>query len=304
MDRAFLEDLGLKVRDADGVIEAELELNSGQAMNPLTRQFLNRAQFTVVGDRLIAIDPPELVGLPPINVAHLQRASALEDIIVKALNDAIMHVQRRSAELTSLGFSPKVDPASLSLTVELKPGDWEFTIGTDRMGHFRVQRAVHSGSEMTATSAHSFELSEFRERSSLEGYLVAMFEGSVETQKVERNKKTKKNDDRSEVDTEPHSPAAGPPDVPLYFKDLVGAFGPMATIPGRGNIEVLIELRVDRESYRFAAARVSGKTFRGLLAGANGKLWADRFELNEFPGIKQLLAMVLGVPESKVEVIG
>ena len=97
MDRAFLEDLGLKVRDADGVIEAELELNSGQAMNPLTRQFLNRAQFTVVGDRLIAIDPPELVGLPPINVAHLQRASALEDIIVKALNDAIMHVQRRSA---------------------------------------------------------------------------------------------------------------------------------------------------------------------------------------------------------------
>jgi hypothetical protein len=302
MDRAFLEDLGLKVRDADGVIEAELELNSGQAMNPLTRQFLPRAQFTVVGDRLICIDPPELVGLPPINVAHLQRASALEDIIVKALNDSIMHVQRRSAELTSLGFSPRVDPASLSLTVELKLGDWEFTIGTDRMGHFRVQRASHSGSEMTATSAHSFELSEFRERRSLETYLIAMFEGSVDTQKVKRSKN--KGDDRSEVDTEPQSPAAGPPDVPLYFKDLVGAFGPMATIPGRSNIEVLIELRVDRESYRFAAARVSGKTFRGLLAGANGKLWADRFELNEFPGIKQLLAMVLGVAESKIEVIG
>jgi hypothetical protein len=302
MDRAFLEDLGLKVRDADGVIEAELELNSGQAMNPLTRQFLSRAQFTVVGDRLIAIDPPELVGLPPINVAHLQRASALEDIIVKALNDSIMHVQRRSAELTSLGFSPKVDPASLSLTVELRIGDWEFTIGTDRMGHFRVQRAVHSGSEMTATSAHSFELSEFREKSSLETYLIAMFEGSVDTQKVSRSKK--KTDDRGEVDTEPQSPAAGPPDVPLYFKDLVGAFGPMATIPGRSNIEILIELRVDRESYRFAAARVSGKTFRGLLAGASGKLWADRFELNEFPGIKQLLAMVLGVAESKIEVIG
>ena len=96
----------------------------------------------------------------------------------------IMHLQRRSQELTSLGFSPKVDPASLQLSVEINVGDWQFTIGTDRLGNFRVQRAENSGSEMTATSAHSFELSEFRERRSLETYLIAMFEGAVETQKV------------------------------------------------------------------------------------------------------------------------
>jgi len=81
------------------------------------------------------------------------------------------------------------------------------------------------------------------------------------------------------------------------------AFGQSATVPGRSSVEVLIEMKVGDEQYRFAAARVSGKTFRGLLAGANGKLWADRFELQDFPGIKQLLAMVLGVAESKVEVL-
>jgi hypothetical protein len=74
-------------------------------------------------------------------------------------------------------------------------------------------------------------------------------------------------------------------------------------VPGRSAVEVLIELRVGSESYRFAAARVSGRTFRGLLAGTAGKLWADRFELNEFPGIKALLAQLLGVAESKVEVV-
>src|SRR4051812_15575292 len=216
MDRRFLEDLGLTVREADGVVEAELELASGQAMNPITRRFLTRAQFTVLGDRLITIDPPELVGMPPINLAHVTRASALEDIICKSLNDAINHLTRRSSELTSLGFSPKVDPASLQLTVEIRTGGWEFIIGTDRLGNFRVQRAAHQGAEMTATSAHSFELSEFRERGSLESYLVAMFDGASRSQRAPAK--------RSEVATEPQADAAGPPDEPLYFKDLVTAF--------------------------------------------------------------------------------
>lgn len=302
MDRAFLEELGLSVKEADGVIEAELELSSGQAMNPLSRQFLTRAQFTVLGDRLITIYPPELVGMPPINLAHISRAAALEDMLCKSLNEAIMHVQRRSEQLTALGLSPRVDQSSLQLSVELRVDKWEFSIGTDRLGNFRVTRAINDGNEVTATSAHGFELSEFREKSALENYLVAMFGEALPPGASKSYRREGKRD--SEVDTEPLSPAAAPPDIPLYFKDLVSAFGGAATVPGRSSIEVLIELRVGNEQYRFAAARVSGKTFRGLLAGAQGKLWADRFELGEFPGIKQLLAMVLGIAESKIEVVG
>lgn len=302
MNRSFLEDLGLSVKDADGVIEAELELTSNLAMNPLTRQFISKAQFTVVGDRLITIYPAELVGMPPINLSHVSKGAALEDIIVKSLNDAMLHVQRRSEQLTALGLSPRVDPASLQLSAEVKLDPWHFTIGTDRLGNFRVTRAMNAGVEMTTTSAHGFELSEFRERGALEAYLVAMFgDGRAAPSIATPRPRTSRA--ASDVETEPVSSAAPPPDVPLYFKDLVAAFGPGAAVPGRSAVEVLIELKVGEDQFRFAAARISGRTFRGLLAGANGKLWADRFELNDFPGIKPLLARLLGVPESRVEVL-
>ena len=300
MNRTFLEDLGLSVKDAEGVIEAELELTSGQAVNPLTRQFIAKAQFTVLGDRLITIYPAELVGMPPINLSHVSKGAALEDIIVKSLNEAMLHVQRRSEQLTALGLSPRVDPTSLQLSAELEVDLWRFSIGTDRLGNFRVTRASNDGVEMTTSSAHGFELSEFRERGALENYLVAMFGETRPPTKTPRPSRSLRDAD---VDTEPMSNAAPPPDVPLYFKDIVAAFGPGASVPGRSAVEVLIELKVGNEEYRFAAARVTGRSFRGLLAGANGKLWAERFELSEFPGIKQLLAKILGVPESRVEVL-
>lgn len=299
MNRSFLEDLGLTVKEAEGVIEAELELTSGQAMNPLTRQFIAKAQFTVVGDRLITIYPAELVGMPPINLSHVSKGAALEDILVKSLNEAMLHVQRRSEQLSAIGISSHVEAASLQLSAELKVDGWSFTIGTDRLGNFRVTRAVNRDVELTTTSAHGFELSEFRERGALESYLIAMFGETSPTMATPRPKSTRD----SELDTEPQAGAAPVPDAPLYFKDLVAAFGPGAAVPDRSAVEVLLELRVGDEQFRFAAARVAGRTFRGLLAGANGKLWADRFELQDFPGIKQLLARILGVPESRVEVL-
>ena len=52
--------------------------------------------------------------------------------------------------------------------------------------------------------------------------------------------------------------------------------------------------------YRFAAARLAGRTFRGLLAGPQGKLWAERFELEDFPGVALLVADALGVSVDEV----
>jgi hypothetical protein len=188
------------------------------------------------------------------------------------------------------------------LSADVKVPPWAFTIGTDRMGNFRVVRAMNGNVEMTTTQAHAFELSEFRERSALESYLIAMFGEGRPAAPDSRRTPAPSRKDSAEVDTEPVSQSAARPESPLFFKDLVAAFGPGASVPSRSQVEVVIELRVGTEQYRFAAARVSGRTFRGLLAGANGKLWADRFELSDFPGIKQLLATLLGVPESKIEV--
>jgi hypothetical protein len=61
---------------------------------------------------------------------------------------------------------------------------------------------------------------------------------------------------------------------------------------------------VKGEIYRFAAARVQGRTFRGLLAGTKGKVWAERFELDGFPGIVQLVADLFQVPSEAVQLLG
>lgn len=87
MDRAFLEGLGLKVSDSDGVVEADLELTSGLALNPLTRQVIDTVHFTVLGDRLLYVGPPEFVGAQPINLAFLTGSTRLEDLVVQTLND-------------------------------------------------------------------------------------------------------------------------------------------------------------------------------------------------------------------------
>ncbi len=63
-------------------------------------------------------------------------------------------------------------------------------------------------------------------------------------------------------------------------------------------------LEVGGRPYRFAAARVAGRTFRGLLAGAQGKVWAERFELDDFPGVVPLVADLLKVPAQAVKLVG
>ncbi len=278
MDTSLLTDLGLAVEDRDGVIEAQVEIDP-VLWNPVSRKPIPNARFQVVGERLIAIDPPELVGITPISVAHLSASSKVDELVVKAFNDHCAHVVRRSAELSSLGFSPRVDPATLQLTTEVVNGEYSFVIATDRNGVFRVVRAARDGVDFTVPGNQSFELNEFKEKSALEAYLGALF---------------------GEQGSQP--PIAFPPlEGAIAFEVLAQAFDG-ALLPPRSAFEVLAELEVEGQSYRFAAARVSGNTFRGLLAGPKGKVWAQRFELAEFPGVKKLVAQVLSVDEQNVQV--
>jgi hypothetical protein len=281
MDSAFLEQLGLTVRQENGVVEAELQIASAQAVNPLTRQFITTARFQLVGDRLIPIDPPELVGCAPINLAHTTDATNLEDTVVKQLVDHCTHLSRRSSELSSMGFTPRVDPTTLQLTADLSIGEMSITIGTDRLGNFRVMRAARQGGDLTVPGNQTFELAEFREKAALVTYLGALF-----------------GDDEGQS---PKQATAVEQAIP--FKELFAAFGPDASLPPRSTFEVLAELKVGKDRYRFAAARVTGRTFRGLLAGPSGKVWADRFELDEFHGVAALVAKVLDVPIEAVEVV-
>ncbi|MBL8920654.1 MAG: hypothetical protein JNJ54_17445 [Myxococcaceae bacterium] len=289
MDRAFLEGLGLRVSESEGVVEAELELSSGLALNPLTRQVLSAVHFTVLGDRLLYVGPPEFVGAQPINLAFLTGSTRLEDLVVQTLNDHLYQLERRSNELSALGINPKVDPATLQLSVELERGRFKFTLGASRAGQFRVARCLLDDHELSLSgAATSFELSEFRDRSALEDFLYAMF------------------GDLAGSPTPPprasdEAPAIGE-DVAIPMSALFQAFGD-ATVPPRAIMEFFCELKVSGETVRFAAARVQGRTFRGLLAGAAGKIWADRFELDEFPGIRALVSELMKTPIEEIEVV-
>jgi hypothetical protein len=92
------------------------------------------------------------------------------------------------------------------------------------------------------------------------------------------------------------------PDAGLAFRELFAAFGD-AMLPPRSPLEVVADVRVGDQVLRFAAARTQGHTFRGLLAGPTGKLWADRFELDDFPGIRGFVAELMGVTIDEVEVV-
>jgi hypothetical protein len=83
--------------------------------------------------------------------------------------------------------------------------------------------------------------------------------------------------------------------------EVFAAFGDAVLAP-MSALELVADLQVGNERLRFAAARVQGRVFRGLLAGPSGKIWAERFELDDFPGVRALVAELLQVPLEDVEV--
>ncbi|WP_338866278.1 hypothetical protein [Myxococcus stipitatus] len=281
MDTARLEALGLQVREDSAGIEAVLDLESSPLVNPVTKAFIAEVTFQVMGDRLIPISPAAVVGLAPILVGALSDVADIEALLSDAFNEHIFHVQRRSAELQVLGLTPRVDSETLELSTEVMEGDLSVLLAADRLGNFRIARAQREQADVAGGAGHTLELSEFRERAALTGYLAALL---------------------GEPASRPQPP---PPGAGLVrFSDIVEKFGAESLVPPRSSLELLAQLQVEGRPYRFAAARVAGRTFRGLLAGAQGKVWAGRFELDEFPGIVRMVAALLKVRPEAVRLVG
>ena len=249
-----------------------------------------------MGDRLLYVGPPEFVGAQPINVAYLSPSSRLEDLIVQTLNDHLFQLERRSNELTALGISPKVEPTTLQLTAELERAPLKFTIGASRTGQFRIVRTINDGVELTNAGQSVFELSEFFDRRALEDFLFAFYSDIVPTPA-----EPPAQVGAATITSTPSTLVASSNESSIPFRELFEAFGD-ALVPPRSPLEVVAEVQIGDMKLRFAAARVQGKTFRGLLAGPSGKIWADRFDLDEFPGIRGFVSDLMNVPYDDVEV--
>lgn len=284
MSMGHLQSLGLSVSEADGAPEAELALASGQAMNPLTGQRIDRARFAVLAGRLIPIHPPELVGTAPIQMASLSSGAELEREIVARLTQHLRNVERRAAELSAIGLVPGVNPETLQLQLEFSNGELQIFVGLDRAGQLRVTRALRDGAETTVSAFPPFEPAQFADRAVLEAHVFRLF--GAEPAKLAPM-------------AMPAQPAAP---VALTLDGLARLFGPGAQLPAKTALEVMVPMRVDDEQYRFAAVRVAEEEFRGLLTSNAGKLWSARFSLSDFEGPHALLASILKIDVSRVEV--
>jgi hypothetical protein len=268
-------------------MEAVLSMEHQLLLNPLTRRQLKDVTFSVAGERLVPVQPPELVGLAPIAIPRLTSAADLEAQLHAAFNENVLQLTRRSGQLQAMGIASRVEPGTLQLTAELEGSGHEFLIALDKRGGFRVLKARRDGEEVDVSAGHTFDLNEFRERSGLIGYLVALFGSEVR-----------------EDHAPPRGAAAELEDL-ISYAEIGRRFGPGALIPPHSPVDILMVLEARGQAYRFAAARVAGRTFRGLLAGAAGKLWAERFEMDDtFPGPRKLLATLLELPEEDVRVLG
>ncbi|HEY0092688.1 MAG TPA: hypothetical protein VGB96_00120 [Archangium sp.] len=279
MDASRLRQLGLEVREGGRSLAATLVL-SEPLDNPTGHRKVERVDFRVDGERLVPSAPEEVVGLRSIALGAVREAREVEAEVVDAFNEHLFHVQRRSAELLALGLSAHVEPKSLVLSTQVSEQGLTLTLVADRQGNFQVWGAVRDGQTLPLSQAHTFELSEFRDRSALVGYLAALF------------------------GEQGRAPARAAVEGLIGFSEVVQAFGEGALVPPRSGLELLVLLDVEGRPYRFAAARVAGRTFRGLLAGAQGKVWAERFELDDFPGVVPLVAGLLKVPTEAVKLVG
>jgi hypothetical protein len=288
-----LVDLGFSVSSSGDDVELVADLLAPIA-NPLSRRFIGRATFRLREGRLVALEPAELAGLPPIVVADITRISDFEARLQAAFDDAVLRLQRRGAELQALGLQPRVDPQSLHLSADVAAHGLELRIAADRQGNFHVVRARRRSTELPIPAKSDFELSEFRDLHALATFLEALV--------------TEEEPGRVESGSAAVASRAGAaqpaPMGALALEDLASRFGARAVVPIRTPVEIVVDLAVGNEVYRFAASRVVGRTFRGLLAGPRGKVWADRFELDAFPGVVALAAEELEVSESEVEVLG
>lgn len=281
MDTARIEELGLRVEQSPDGVLATLELRGVALTNPATQQSIPTVTFRAEWDRLIPSAPPAVVGLTPVLLSSVASREDISSLVSSAFDEYLFHIERRSAQLHSMGLHPKLDPESLVLTTELESGPFSLTLEADRHGHFQVSRIQRDGRTLSGLPPFRFELFEFRDQNALASYLSALIEERLA-----------------------RPPVASGQGGRVRYDEVAQAFGPEAVIPPRSSLEVLVHLRVNGAPYRFAAARVMGRTFRGLLASATGKVWADRFELDGFPGIVQLVADLLKVPPEAVQCVG
>lgn len=284
-----LSALGIPVRlGADReTLEGDLVF-SGRVMHPATGQPIARARFVVEGhDHLRLLDPP-LSALGSVSFGEHARPDALEQAIATAITRRSVALQDVAARMRALRLETGLDADRFAARALVKTATHAFEIlgGLDGV---RVARVAPVGGTPFDAPADlpPLELADFESRADLERFL---------TDAVTRMKPP----------DGPRPPAAArgaalevtpAPRNALTLAALAQVFGNDAILAPNAMVELIREFQYGGTRYRFVAARETGTSFKGRLIGPGGDVWAEKFELADFPGTRKVVASALGASD-------
>ncbi len=269
MEAERLAQLGLTVHEGAAGPEVVLPLQRS-VVNPLTRRPVPAVTLALAEALLIPVDPPELVGLPPLAVDSLTEAPELEARLLAGFDEHVAGLEAMASRLEALGLQPCVDPGSLEVRGEAQVGGLRVVLGADKQGKVRILQVHRAGALLRSEVGAPFALAQFPDAATLQAHLLAV------------------------------AGDAAAPGTGVGYGELAERFGPAAHVPSTSALELVSDFTVRGERYRFVAARVRGRTFRGLLAGPDGKKWAEHFQLEDFPGVADVASRALGVAPAEI----
>jgi hypothetical protein len=286
-----LSALGVPVRlggDRE-TLEGELAF-AGRVAHPATGQAIPRARFVVVGhDQLRFADPP-LAALGPLGFYDHERTVQLEAAVAAALAQRLAALQDVAARMRALRLEATLDPDRLAMRAVVKATTHAFELFGTPDG-VRVARVAPVGGRPfeVAPEFPSLDLVALGSSTDLELFLC----GHVPAMQA------------APRSTPAPSPAGAggavvatpPPRNALTLAVLSEVFGQDAMLAPNAMVELVQEFEHGGTRYRFVAARDVGTRFRGRLIGPSGDVWADRFELQDFPGTGKVVALALGGAE-------
>ena len=291
-----LSALGIPVRLGSDRETLEGDLAFGRLLHPLTGKGIARGRFVVAGhDHVRFLDPP-LAALGPVNFYDHERLATLEQAVGAALQALSKALQDVAARFRALPLEASLDPDRLAVRAVVKTPTHAFEIlGTPEA--VRVSRVAPVGGVPFEVSPEfpPLDLDGFRSAIDLELHLTGAASLMAPASR-----------------SPAAAPAAGgvleatlPPRNALTLSALARVFGQDAVLAPNAMVELIQEFQHGGTRYRFVATREMGTRFKGRLIGPSGDVWSERFELADFPGTRQVVALALGAqdPQDAVDVV-
>jgi hypothetical protein len=286
--------LGVPVRFGADRESLEGELTFSRVVHPATGQSVLKARFVVSGhDHIRFVDAP-LSALGDVNFYAYEKVVQLEVAVAQALQKRAEVLQDVLRRMRMARLDAQIDPERVVARAVLKTATHAFEIFGSSDG-IRVSRVAPVGGAPyeVAGDFPLLDLSQYPTSTDLEIYLVGNVNQMRPAQAAAPVRPPRAG---------PPSPGGGaglvataPPRNALTLAAISQVFGADALIAPNALIELIQEFEHANVRYRFVATREMGTRFKGRLIGPNGDVWSDRFELDNFPGTRKVVAAALGI---------